>query len=53
MAHMYEQTGDTTHAAQMYAELIDRWKTADPELQPRVQAAREKLRRMSLDSPRR
>jgi hypothetical protein len=51
MGRMYEMKGDTTHAAEFYAQFVERWKNADPELQPRVAAAREKLRRMSLDAP--
>jgi len=53
LAEMFLIKGDTTRAAQFYAEFIDRWKNADPELQPRVAAAREKLRRMQLDAPKR
>jgi hypothetical protein len=32
---------------------VERWKNADPELQPRVSAAREQLRRLQLDAPKR
>jgi tetratricopeptide (TPR) repeat protein len=52
LAQLYDQTGQTEKAAQNYQAFIDLWKNADPELQPRVRAARERLRRMSLDAPR-
>ena len=51
MARMFLVKGDTTRAAELYAQFVERWKNADPELQPRVAAAREQLRRMQLDAP--
>jgi len=47
LAKMYELKNDTAHAAEFYRQFIDRWKDADPELQPRVSAAREKLRKLT------
>ena len=42
-AEAYERRGDTENAARMYARFIELWQDADPELQPRVRAARERL----------
>jgi len=53
MARMFLSKSDTTRAAEFLAQFVERWKSADPDLQPRVAAAREKLRRMQLDAPRR
>lgn len=41
-----EQRGDTPAAIRAYRTFIDLWKDADPELQPRVQAARAALTRL-------
>lgn len=41
-----EQRGDTAAAIQGYRNFIDLWKDADPELQPRVAAARAVLARL-------
>jgi hypothetical protein len=53
MSRMLLAKGDTTRAAQFLAMFVERWKNADPELQPRVSAAREQLRRLQLDAPER
>ena len=53
MARMFLAKADTTRAAEFLAMFVERWKNADPELQPRVAAAREQLRRLQLDAPRR
>jgi hypothetical protein len=41
-----EVRGDTAAAIQSYATFIELWKDCDPELQPRVAAARAALRRL-------
>jgi len=38
---------DTTGSAEEYARFLELWKDADPELQPIVAAARERLTRLS------
>jgi hypothetical protein len=43
MARIYDSKGDTARAAELYRDFIELWKNADPELQSRVQAARERL----------
>ena len=53
LGQLYETVGNNEKAAENYRAFIDLWKNADPELQPRVTAARAKLRRMQLDAPRR
>jgi uncharacterized protein (UPF0297 family) len=53
LGQLYESLGKTEKAAENYSAFVELWKNADPELQPRVAAARAKLRRMSLDAPRR
>ena len=52
LGHLYEAAGNVTKAAEHYRRFTRLWSSADPELRPRVNAAREKLRRMSLDAPR-
>ena len=48
----YLAKGDTTRAAQFFSEFVERWKNADPELQPRIAVVRGLLRGMQLDAPR-
>jgi tetratricopeptide (TPR) repeat protein len=43
VARMYEQRGDTSRAVQAYRDFVEIWKRADPELQPRVAAARKRI----------
>ncbi|MCK5411345.1 MAG: hypothetical protein KAJ67_04575 [Gemmatimonadetes bacterium] len=42
-AQAYEQLGDWGRAAEYYARFVELWKGADPELQPRVDAAQQRL----------
>lgn len=43
LGQLYDAKGDTETAAIHYARFVELWKDADPELQPRVTAARERL----------
>jgi tetratricopeptide (TPR) repeat protein/tRNA A-37 threonylcarbamoyl transferase component Bud32 len=49
---LYENRGDTRKAAAHYRTLIDLWRNADPDLQPRVNAARAAVRRLADVEPR-
>jgi hypothetical protein len=40
---LYEELGDNSKAAEHYAAFAELWADADPELQPRVQHARERV----------
>ncbi len=42
-AQAYEQLGDLDRAIENYAALVELWKDADPEFQPRVDAAQQRL----------
>lgn len=54
LAKIYDAKGDTENAAQLYREFIEFWKNADPELQPRVKAARDRLAKLSpVERPKR
>jgi tetratricopeptide (TPR) repeat protein len=54
VARMYEQRGDTARAVQAYRDFLEIWKRADPELQPRVAAARKRLEALvPVERPRR
>jgi tetratricopeptide (TPR) repeat protein len=46
---LYEQQGDTAKAVYYYSKLVELWKDADPELQPRVEAARRATEALSTD----
>jgi tetratricopeptide (TPR) repeat protein len=52
IAQMYDARGDTAKAIEHYRDFIDLWKDADPVLQPRVKAARDRLRLLSPADPR-
>jgi tetratricopeptide (TPR) repeat protein len=47
---LYEQRGDVAKAIHYYGKLIELWKDADPELQPRVEAARRAMEALSPDT---
>jgi tetratricopeptide (TPR) repeat protein len=49
LGDLYEQRGDTAKAIHYYGKLIELWKDADPELQPRVEAARRAIEALSTD----
>jgi tetratricopeptide (TPR) repeat protein len=43
LARLRDEAGDTEQAAAYYARVIQFWEDADPELQPQVQEARDRL----------
>jgi tetratricopeptide (TPR) repeat protein len=47
VGQLYEQLGDTTRAVEHHQAFVDLWRDADPELQPRVEAARQAIQRLS------
>ena len=50
LGDLYEKRGDTAKAIHYYGKLVDLWKDADPELQPRVEAARRAIEALSPDT---
>ncbi len=46
---LYERRGDRQRAIYYYGKLVELWKDADPELQPRVEAARRAMEALSTD----
>jgi len=46
LGELYEERGDRGRAADYYNRLVKLWHDADPELQPRVEAARRALERL-------
>jgi tetratricopeptide (TPR) repeat protein len=42
LAHLHEAAGNREAAVRRYRELVELWADADPALQPRVEAARER-----------
>jgi tetratricopeptide (TPR) repeat protein len=54
LGELYEARGDATNAVRYYAQFVDLWKTADPELQPKVAEVRRRISRLSdVETPRR
>jgi eukaryotic-like serine/threonine-protein kinase len=49
---LHEAQGDIARAAEYYGRFVELWRNADGVLQPRVQAAVERLRRLSADGGR-
>ncbi|NIN70763.1 MAG: tetratricopeptide repeat protein, partial [Gemmatimonadetes bacterium] len=47
---LYELSGDTEKAALYYGRFVELWEDADPDLQPRVEAARRALERLAEPS---
>jgi len=43
LGRLYEEIGEPERAAEHYAVFADAWQDADPELQPRVEAARARI----------
>jgi tetratricopeptide (TPR) repeat protein/tRNA A-37 threonylcarbamoyl transferase component Bud32 len=52
LGELYEQRGNRDNAVQWYNELLELWREADPELQPRTDDVRQRIARLS-DEPRR
>ena len=48
-AEIYEALGQPAEAARHYAAFVEMWRDADPELQPIVEEAQAKLRRLVPD----
>ena len=46
LGELYEAKGERAKAASHYATFVELWKDADPELQPHVREARERLRNL-------
>jgi tetratricopeptide (TPR) repeat protein len=46
LAKMYDAKGDTENATRLYGDFVESWKGADAELQPRVAAAKERLKKL-------
>ena len=51
LAEALEAEGRTAEAAEAYNRFISLWASADPELQPRVDAARRALARITAERP--
>jgi tetratricopeptide (TPR) repeat protein len=45
LAQLHDEHGDPARAEALYTRFVDLWEEADPELQPRVEAAKARLRR--------
>ena len=43
LARLYDSSGDLERAAGYYGRFVELWADADPDLQPRVEAARARL----------
>jgi tetratricopeptide (TPR) repeat protein len=46
LGELYEAKGQSDKALQHYQEFVDLWKTADPELQPRVRDVKSRIDRL-------
>jgi tetratricopeptide (TPR) repeat protein len=47
LGQLYEAKGNPAKAAENYRAFIELWKNADPELQPRVKAAKDRLAKLN------
>ncbi|MDB4907358.1 MAG: protein kinase [Gemmatimonadetes bacterium] len=47
LGELYEAKGNVTKALENYERFVDLWKTADPELQPRVAEVKARIARLS------
>ena len=45
-----EAEGDVPGAVEAYSHFVRLWRNADPELQPRVETARQAIRRLTGES---
>ena len=46
---LYEERGHADKAVYYYGKLVELWQSADPELEPRVEAARRAIEALSPD----
>ena len=46
LGQLYDEVGDLDNAAEHYAAFVELWADADPELQPRVAAAQNRLQQI-------
>jgi hypothetical protein len=53
LGELYEAAGDLPKAAANLERFVELWKDADPELQPKVRDARERLQRVRAELARR
>ena len=53
LGELYDAKGDHANAATYYAKFVELWKDADPELQPKVRGARERLAQLQQQAERR
>jgi tetratricopeptide (TPR) repeat protein len=53
LGELYEAAGDLSKAATNLEKFVELWKDADPELQPKVRDARERLARVRAELARR
>jgi tetratricopeptide (TPR) repeat protein len=51
LGELFEDRGDREKAIDSYGKFIDLWKQADPELQPQVKEAKERLARLVGEKP--
>ena len=47
LGELYQQRGDTSRAASNYARFVAAWRDADPDLQPKVDDARRRLKSLA------
>ena len=47
LGELYEAKGDTAKAVEHYQAFVEQWKSADPELQPRVAEVRRRLQALT------
>ncbi|HET8648791.1 MAG TPA: tetratricopeptide repeat protein, partial [Gemmatimonadales bacterium] len=52
LGQLYQDIGDTTRAMRYYGRLVNLWKNADPELQPRVTEAKKAMAELRPDQGR-
>ena len=53
LGELYEAKGDRDNAIKQYTRFVELWKNADPELQPQVRDAQERLRKLTpVEKPR-
>ncbi|MEX0909534.1 MAG: tetratricopeptide repeat protein, partial [Gemmatimonadaceae bacterium] len=51
LGRLYEAKGDRARAVAHYTKFVELWRNADPALQPRVQAARQRVAQLRAAGP--